>query len=209
MTEESNPYAPPVGELYSVEMEENWVAGRVWRLGDLMVIGNGAELRPRCFVTGEETDASLEINVIWHPGWVYILLFFGIFPYFIVVPFVRRNLRIKVPLSAKLLKAYRAEVKSVTRIGLIALVVSVLGASFFVSSPYMALQPITYMAIAFAVVCWFVRIPPVRLNIVRADNQVVLLSKLPPKCLEGLPQCPWASDSTAGKAGAGIKTARF
>lgn len=201
MTDESNPYAPPAGALYLAETDETWVTGRVWRLGDLMVIGNGAELRPRCFVTGEETDASLEINMNWHPGWVYILLLCGIFPYFIAVPFVRRNIRVKVPLAARLLKAYRREVKSVTYFGLIFLAVSALGVSIFMSSSLMAIRPVIFMAIAYAVVWWFVRIPPVRLDIVRADHQVLLLRKLPQQCLDGLPQYPGASASAAAKAG--------
>lgn len=186
MTEQMNPYAPPVGELYSPAMEEDWVAGRVWRLGDLMVIGAGAELRPRCFVTGEDTDTSLEITMSWHPGWVYILLLFGIFPYFIAVPFVRRDIRIKVPLAARLLKAYRAEVKSVTRIGLIALVLCVTGVSWFTSASHVALRSIIFLLLAYAVVWWFIRIPPVRLNIVRADRHVLVLRKLPQRCLDGL-----------------------
>ncbi len=188
MTSDLNPYAPPVDTQSLAAMQEDWAAGQVWRLGNLMVIGNEAELRPRCFLTGEDTDTSMEIKTSWLPGWVYLLILFGIFPYFVVAPFLRRDIRIKVPLSDRYIQSYRKQVRFTTLAGLLFIVGWVLFAAINEFGPQMTIRPIVLLVFAYAVAWWFVRIPPVRLNIVRADRHVLVLSDLPSNCLEGLPQ---------------------
>ncbi|MEO8269777.1 MAG: hypothetical protein ABI557_08655 [Aureliella sp.] len=186
---EPNPYAPPSSSESLQAVKEHWLSDRVWRDGDRMVIGRGAELRPRCFVTGVDTDCSAEVWSYWQPRWVYALLLLWGLPYFAIAPFVRHYLRLKVPLAPDLLTKRQ---RQSTRARFIA-VYSVCGLAFLFQwreAGVWFLPLLCALVLVFFIGIAFARAPLVGLQIERIDSETLVLRNLPKRCLEGLPTWP-------------------
>ncbi len=189
MTEDLNPYAPPP-DHESLQLEQNqWLSNRVWRDGNLMVIGRGAELRPRCFVTGIDTDCSVEVWSFWQPKWVYLLILLWCVPYFMIAPFLRRYLRMKIPIAPLLLEKRQHQstwarfIAVLAAVGL-AFLLQWNGDGVWFFSLLCAVGLIFFLGVAFA------RAPMVGLQIERMDDETLTLRNLPSRCLEGLPAWP-------------------
>lgn len=187
MNDELNPYAPPPDSDSLQAIPEVWLSEHVWRDGRLLVIGRGAELRPRCFVTGADTNSSVVVRSYWQPRWVYLLLLLYIVPYFILAPFFRHYLQLKVPIDANLLAQRR---RQSTRAGYMAaygfvgfcLLLQWESAGVWLFPLLCTCSMVFFIGIAFA------RAPLVGLQIERLDDEILVLRNLPRRCLEGLPE---------------------
>ncbi|MCC7334477.1 MAG: hypothetical protein IT422_05255 [Pirellulaceae bacterium] len=189
MAVDLNPYAPPPDSESLQLDQEQWLSDRVWRDGNLMVIGRGAELRPRCLVTGIDTDCSADVWSYWQPRWVYLLLLLWCIPYFVIAPFVRRYLRLKVPIAPVLLAKRQ---RQSTRARFIAVYAAV-GLAFLYQwngAGVWFLPLLSALGLVFFVAVAFARAPLVGLQIERIDDETLTLRNLPKRCLEGLPDWP-------------------
>lgn len=106
-TQLDNPFAPP-RELPSGDAAADDL--KLWRDGGRLMIRNGAEFPPVCFLTGVPTKRSVVVQHIWQPLWVYFLLFPLIFPYFLVSPFLHRKVTLELPLAEPLYRVHQAKV---------------------------------------------------------------------------------------------------
>jgi hypothetical protein len=59
-----------------------------------------------CAKTGEPTSAVVSTTFERLPPWTFLLLFAGIFPFFIAVLFVREKVKAKVPMTAEVVERY-------------------------------------------------------------------------------------------------------
>ena len=66
----------------------------VWE-GDLA----GGTLPPICVLTGQATSGTRRVHFATTPGWVFVLLLFGVFPFIIGWMLTRRSARGLLPLS--------------------------------------------------------------------------------------------------------------
>lgn len=79
----------------------------------------GGRLPPVCAKTGEPTDGQVKIRFSSAPGWTWILLFFGIFPFLIAQHYATVHVDSLLPLSD--LAQRRVKVFNRLFIGLVAL----------------------------------------------------------------------------------------
>ena len=72
----------------------------VWRSGRTMVMREDAELPDRCVKTNVPADGhQVQIRLGWHHPALYLLLLWGVIPYFIVAAFVRTSVTVRVGVS--------------------------------------------------------------------------------------------------------------
>lgn len=192
MIDERNPYAPPPGSESLQPVPEPWLSNRVWRDGDLLVVGRGAELRPRCFVTGVDTDYSTVIRTYWQPRWVYLLILMWGIPYLLIAPFYRRYLHLKIPVDRDLLvNRQRQSRRGRFMAGYATLALAILLPNFEVAGIWF-LPVLCGLSLILVIGIAFARAPLVGLQIERIDDQTLVLRNLPKRCLEGL--LPWPQD---------------
>lgn len=185
---EGNPFAPPTTDV-ELSSDEDYRDGLVMRQGLDMVIFNGAALPPRCFVTGRDTSESMMIHDSWHPRWLRGLVLFGVFPYFLVAPFLSTRVALRVPLSKKLLSYHLNVVRRGTRLIAIATVCFGAWLSFNLIAFTQVLLPLLFLSIIVGTVGFFMASrQPVGLNIVSLNSECLRLRNVHPACLKGLPE---------------------
>ena len=155
------------------------------RRGDRMVIECGAALPPRCFVSGQPTDLAVDVDHVWQPQWVYLLLLPGLLPYFFASPFLSRKLHLRVPIARDI---YRGHLKKVT-VGFAMVVAGILVAA---SAALLGnLIPSLYSFIAIGILVGIAGIfvasrQPIRLQVESLQSDVLVLRGVHPACLNGL-----------------------
>jgi hypothetical protein len=183
-----NPYAPPTTVIPVTLRHESYL----WREGDRLVIRTGAELPPYCMVTGGPAPYSHPISQIWQPRWIYIFLIFALVPYFIVsilmVPFgktVYRKHQRWVNVGIVLMLAGGLLV-----VGFIACTIGQ-----WISQPVAILLVIGVLA--FLVGLQIASSQPMRLRIVKVEDDLIFVENVHPDYLDRLPDVlvPKASES--------------
>ncbi len=174
-----NPYAPPKSPLQRV-LHEDWVKGAVWRDGNKLIIGRNAELPPRCFLTGEDTDCAVEIRAIWPPS-----LFSSLY----VIPQTFRDVKLSVPIARRLLLCHLRKTRSAALATVLLMIVCVL---FVVSTVGVGNYPefLIVAACSFVLALLGLRLAssdPLRLHIEQLAGNTLVLGQVHPRCLEGLP----------------------
>lgn len=178
-----NPFAP-----VEVVQEVMPSAYGVWRSGDtLIVCGNALPLLRRCLKSGEPATGHHPVSQIWQPKWVYALLLFGLFPYFLVSPFVHYRVSLLVPVGAAILKKHQRRVK----FGLILIAGSILGFSTVLLTGMWWYPMTNYIGPAFILGLFgftiglgFSSASPIKLNIINVDKQTVYLEGVHPLALQ-------------------------
>src|SRR5688572_8053443 len=65
------------------------------------------DLPPLCMVCGNSADLRQWRRFAWHPGWVYLLLLFGVLPWIIGAMFTSRTAHINAPLCTRHVNHWR------------------------------------------------------------------------------------------------------
>lgn len=94
-----NPFAPPqsIEELDRVSSS----SAELYRDGNLLVVQDGADLPPFCFISNQPISTFFDWKTAYAPKWHFVLILCGILPYFIIGPFLITSVRIRVPLASK------------------------------------------------------------------------------------------------------------
>ena len=170
-----NPYAPPASVSEPLEVFE---PGLIYRQGDILVIGAGAELPRRCFITGNDTETSVWIKQFWQPAWTYLLILPGVFPYLIVSPIVGKYARLKVPIDPRILRQHSSMFRNALKL----LVFSIATIVFAIAMSWYVLVAI---GLAFGLGAFIAASrAPITLDIRAMSNQWLYLSGVHPRVLE-------------------------
>jgi hypothetical protein len=73
-----------------------------YREGDILVIPSGATLPPNCVKCNAPVAGGyLRKTFRWHSLWLYVLIFFGVFLYFIIALIVQKKSKLEIPFCQK------------------------------------------------------------------------------------------------------------
>ncbi len=181
-----NPYAPPT----SVVAETPRHSSYLWREGDWLVIRIGAELPPYCMVSGDRAPYSHPVSQIWQPKWVYFLLILAVVPYFVMSPFLYRRVELTVPFGKSIYRKHRRWVN----LGIVLVLTGgLIIVSFFatlfsglLSSPSLLIL-IILGVLMFCIGGQIASRSPVRLDIIKVEDDLIFVDKVHPDYLARLP----------------------
>jgi hypothetical protein len=71
----------------------------MWRMGNTLVLRNGARLPPRCLKSGERTKAIWRRTLSWHPPWVIALILVAVPVYIVVAIILTKRATFDFPIS--------------------------------------------------------------------------------------------------------------
>jgi hypothetical protein len=180
-----NPYAPPT----SGTPETVRHASYLWREGDQLVIRLGAELPPYCMQTGGPAPYSHPISQIWQPKWVYLLLLFAVVPYFVLSPFIYRRIELMVPFGKTIYRKHQRWVN----VGIVLMFTGgLLVVGFVAGTMGQWLSGPVAMLLVTGVLLSLVGLQiassnPIRLNIIKVEEDLVFVNKVHPDYLARLP----------------------
>lgn len=179
-----NPYAPPqLAERPGDRFED----GLVWRMGTRLLLRSGAALPPRCFVTGEPTRESVAIRQVWHPNWVYLLLFAGVLPYFLVSPVVSRHVSLRIPIARSIYAAHMRKVHIGLVLSLIGLTLGIVGG--VAGRLVVGTSALVSLGIMLGLLGVFLSSrQPASVHIERLQGDWMILRNIHPHCLADLPE---------------------
>ncbi len=180
-----NPYAPPTTVIPVTLRHESYL----WREGDRLVIRSGAELPPYCMVTGGPATYSHPISQIWQPRWIYIFLIFALVPYFIVSLLLHRRVELMVPFGKTVYRKHQRWVNAGIVLMLAGglLVVGFIACTIgqWISEPVAMLLVIGVLA--FLVGLQIASSQPMRLRILKVEDDLIFVENVHPDYLARLP----------------------
>ncbi len=183
MVTEQNPYAPPNAQT-SPQTHDEWLKGIVWRDRDKMVIGRNAELPPRCFLTGEDTDCSVEIRATWPPAWSLRGLLLHPPQYF----YTRRDVKLKVPIAQQVFRDHLRLTRFASKLTLLFAIALVVGFGQLTLSSFVWLAPACGILFVMVIIGFlFASTDPLQLHVENLTNDTLVLGRIHPRCLENLP----------------------
>ncbi|MDX1929275.1 MAG: hypothetical protein SFV81_22295 [Pirellulaceae bacterium] len=180
-----NPYAPPTSGPPVTLRHANYL----WREGDRLVIRLGAELPPYCMQTGGPAPYSHPISQIWQPKWVYLLLFFAVLPYFFLSPFIHHRIELTVPFGKIIYRKHQRWVN----VGIVLMLTGGLLVFGFVAGTLgqWFSGPVALLLVGGVLMSLLgLQIAsrhPIRLNIVKVENDLVFIDKVHPDYLARVP----------------------
>lgn len=72
---------------------------QMWRSGKKLVVPKGMTLPDRCVKCNAPTEGpGLVRNLLWHPAWIYLLLFFNLLVYLVVAMVVGKRAKVTIGL---------------------------------------------------------------------------------------------------------------
>lgn len=164
-------------------------ASYLWREGDRLVIRFGAELPAYCMVTGGPAPYSHPISQIWQPRWVYLLLLFGVLPYFVLSPFVHRRVELMVPFGKTIYRKHQRWVN----VGIVLIMTGGLLVIGFVAGTIgqWLSWPVAMLLVGGVLMALIglqiASSPPLRLNIVKVEQDLIFVEKVHSDYLAHLP----------------------
>lgn len=180
-----NPYAPPT----TIVPEPRTHAFNLWREDKLLVIRYGAKLPPYCMVTGGPAPYSHPISQFWQPRWVYALLIFAVLPYVIYSPFILRRVELLVPFGKSLYHKHQRWV----HVGILLMLAGGLLVTGFIASilGQWISRPVA-MVLVLGVLLFLVGLQiassqPMRLNIVKVEDDLIFVDNVHPAYLARVP----------------------
>jgi hypothetical protein len=95
-----NPYEFD-SKLLDVPKNQSDTQPKVSRQGNLLIVCDDRFLPKYCLWTNEPAFRVLEVEQRWQPIATYALYLLGIFPYFLVSPFVNKKIKLRLPIGRK------------------------------------------------------------------------------------------------------------